>query len=105
MKVLAPLGHASRALFDELIETEKLQCWYCRGGYYEIYLTDRALESVKEEMRILSRHAFRPEKLSGPELREHEPAINERVVGGIFYPEAATINPYQFVVEMAERVL
>jgi D-amino-acid dehydrogenase len=103
MKILAPLGHASRALFDDLIETEKLQCWYCRGGYYEIYLTDRGLELAKEETRILSRHGFHPEQLSGPELRERERAINERVVGGIFYPEAATINPYQFVVEMAER--
>jgi glycine/D-amino acid oxidase-like deaminating enzyme len=27
----------------------------------------------------------------------------DQVVGGIFYPEAATINPYQFGAEMAER--
>ena len=41
MRTLAPLGHASRALFDELIQTEKLGCWFCRDGYYEIYLTER----------------------------------------------------------------
>jgi D-amino-acid dehydrogenase len=103
MEVLAPLGHASRALFDELIQTENLRCYFCRGGYYEIYLTERGIESAKEESGMLSRYGFHPEVVSGAELRKREPAINDRVVGGIFYPEAATINPYQFVLEMKER--
>ncbi len=103
MRILGPLGHASRALFDELVQTERLRCWFCRGGYYEIYLTERGLESAKEDMRMVATHGFHPEVLSGEELREREPAINDHVVGGIFYREAATINPYQFVVEMAER--
>ena len=103
MKVLAPLGHASRVLFEELMQTENLRCYFCRGGYYEIYLTERGIESAKEESGMLSRYGFHPEVVSGAELREREAAINDRVVGGIFYPEAATINPYQFVLEMAKR--
>ncbi len=103
MKVIAPLGHASRALFDELIQTENLHCYFCRGGYYEIYLTERGLKSAEKESRMLSRFGFDPGVLSGAELRKREPAINDRVVGGIFYPQAATINPYQFVLEMKER--
>lgn len=103
MRTLGPLGHASRALFDELVQSEKLRCFFCRAGYYEIYLTERGLESAKEDMRIIVPQGFHPEVLSGAELREREPAINDLVVGGIFYPEAATINPYQFVMEMAER--
>lgn len=103
MRTLGPMGHASRALFDELIETENLRCWFCRDGYYEIYLTERGLESAKAESGMLLRHGFHPEVLSGEELRRREPAINDQVVGGIYYPEAATINPYQFVIEMAGR--
>jgi D-amino-acid dehydrogenase len=103
MRTLGPMGHASRGLFDELIETENLGCWFCRDGYYEIYLTERGLESAKAESGMLLRHGFYPEVVSGEELRRREPAINDQVVGGIYYPEAATINPYQFVVEMAER--
>ena len=103
MGTLAPLGHASRALFDELIETEKLGCWFSPGGYYEIYLNQSRLESAQEEVRMISRYGFHPEVLSGAELRECEPAINDHVIGGIFYPEAATVNPYQFVLEMAKR--
>ena len=103
MKVLGPLGHASRALFDELIQTENLGCWFCPGGYYEIYLTERGIASAQEDTRILSRYGFHPQMLSGAQLREREPAINDQVVGGIFYPEAATINPYEFVLEIKER--
>ncbi len=103
MRSLGPLGHASRALFDELLETEKLRSFFCRDGYYEIYLTERGLESAKEDIRMIASFGFHPQVLSGAELREREPAMNDRVVGGIFYPEAATINPFQFVMEMAER--
>lgn len=103
MKILAPLGHASRALFDELIQTENLCCYFCRGGYYEIYLTQRGLNTAEQECRMLSRFGFHPEVVSGAELRKREPAINDHVVGGIFFPEAATINPYEFVLEMAKR--
>ena len=69
MKILAPLGHASRALFDELIETEKLRCWFCPGGFYEIYLTERGFKSAEKESRMLSRYGFHPEVVSGAELR------------------------------------
>ena len=86
MRTLGPMGHASRALFDELIETENLRCWFCRDGYYEIYLTERGLESAKAESGMLLRHGFHPEVLSGEELRRREPAINDQVVGGIYYP-------------------
>lgn len=103
MRTLAPLGHVSRVLFDELIQTEELRCWFCRDGYYEIYLTESGLASAKEETRMISRYGFHPEVISGDALREREPATNDSVLGGVFYPEAATINPYQFVMEMAQR--
>lgn len=103
MKMLAPLGHASRRLFDEIVEMEKLDCSFRRDGYYEICLTERGLESARKEATMLSRYGFYPEVISGQALREREPAINEHVIGGVFYPEAATIHPYRFVSELAER--
>jgi D-amino-acid dehydrogenase len=36
-------------------------------------------------------------------LREVEPALRREVLGGVFYSDAATLNPYRFVVEMAKR--
>jgi D-amino-acid dehydrogenase len=103
MRALAPLGHATRRLFDELVQTEKLECGFRGEGYYEIYLTERGLAAARKETADISRYGFHPEVMAGGVLREREPAVNDRVVGGVFYPEAATINPYHFVLEMAKR--
>jgi len=64
---------------------------------------ESGLESAKKETGTISRCGFHPAVVSGEALREREPAINDRVIGGVFYPEAATVNPYQFVMEMAQR--
>jgi len=103
MRIMAPLGHASRKLFDELIEQEQLDCCFHPEGYYEIYLTARGFESAKKEAALVAQYGFHPEIVSGEQLREREPAMNRDVIGGVFYPEAATLNPYRFVVELAER--
>lgn len=102
MHALAPLGRMSRHLFDELIDGEKLTCYFRREGYYEAYLTERGFESARHEAAMIARHGFQPEVVSGAALREREPAFNPVVVGGIFHPEAATINPYRFVLDLAE---
>jgi len=103
MTALAPLGRTSRCLFDELIETEKLKCYFRREGYYEVYLTERGWKSAQKEAALVSRFGFHPEVMAGGALRDREPDLNDRVVGGVFHPEAASINPYQFVSEMALR--
>jgi D-amino-acid dehydrogenase len=103
MNILAPLGHITRALFAELVETEKLECGFRPEGYYEIYLTEGGLESARKEAAFTSRYGFHPQVLPGGALRENDPAINDRVVGGVFHPESATIDPYRFVLEMAQR--
>ncbi len=103
MTAMAPLGRSSRGLFDELVETEKLSCHFCRDGYYEVYLTGQGWEAARKEAAMVSRFGFHPEVMAGGTLREREPALNDRIVGGVFHPEAASVNPYRFVLEMAHR--
>jgi len=103
MRTLGPLGHATRQLFDELVEQEKLECGYRQAGYYEVYLTGPGLRSAEKEASLVRRYRFHPEVVPGEALREREPALNERVLGGVFYPEPATLNPYRFVMQLADR--
>ncbi len=103
MGVLGPLGHATAALFEDLVTTEQLDCHYQRKGYYEVYLNRSVLDDVQPEIALLRCHGYRPEMLGGPALRLREPVLNDRVCGGIYYPEAATVNPHRFVRELAER--
>lgn len=103
MDALAPLGHASLALFDTLVASEGLNCDYERGGYYEICRTQRGLAEVRHDAAMMRKHGFHPRELNGDELRELEPALLEGVVGGLHFPEAATCEPHRFVLELADR--
>ncbi|NIM49085.1 MAG: FAD-dependent oxidoreductase [Gemmatimonadales bacterium] len=103
MRALSSVGHATTSLFQELVSEEELDCDFRREGYFEVYLTDRGLHAARGEATVMRQHGFRPEVLDGAALREREAALNDSVLGGIFYPEAATLNPYRFVLEMAER--
>ena len=103
MAALAPLGRASLDLFDVLVESENLKCDYERSGYYEICRTKKGLADVTHDAALMREYGYHPHGVSGDELREIEPAILEGVVGGAFFPEAATCDPHRFVLELADR--
>ena len=103
MEALAPLGHASLDLFDGLVASENLACNYERSGYYEICRTKEGLAEAAHDASMMRQYGYHPREMSGDELREIEPAILESVVGGVFFPEAATCDPHRFVLELADR--
>ena len=103
MGALAPLGQASLDLFDVLVESENLNCNYERSGYYEICRTKKGLAEVTHDAAMMRKYGYHPHEIGGDELREIEPAILEGVVGGVYFPEAATCDPHRFVLELADR--
>ncbi len=103
MSALAPLGHASLDLFDDLVASENLACNYKRSGYYEICRTQKGLAEVTHDAAMMRQYGYHPRDLQGAELREVEPALLEGIVGGVHFPEAATCDPHQFVLELADR--
>jgi D-amino-acid dehydrogenase len=103
MSALAPLGHETLKLFDSLVEGETLDCAYKREGYYEVCRTEKGLEGAKGDAAMMLAHGYHPRVLTGGELLEIEPALLEGVTGGVHFPDAATCDPYRFVVELADR--
>jgi len=103
MSALAPLGRASLDLFDDLVESESLECNYQRGGYYEICRTQKGLAEVTNDAGMMRRHGYNPRAMDGDELRDLEPAILENVIGGVHFPEAATCDPHHFVLQLSDR--
>ena len=103
MAIFGPLGHASMALFDKLVAEESLACAYRREGYVEVYRTAEGLAAGREDAALGRRFGYESAVLSGDEAREHEPALSDTIVGAIRYPVGATLDPYRFVVELAER--
>lgn len=103
LPVMGSLGHATRSLFDQLVEEEDLDCDFRTTGYYDVFRTSAGLATAKHEASAMRAVGFHPESLSGGALREREPALRQGIAGGVFYPEAATLNPHRFVLELAER--
>jgi D-amino-acid dehydrogenase len=103
MAALAPLGLRTADLFDELVEGEGLECEYRRAGYLEVYDTEAGLASGRQEADVVERHGFALEHLDGPALREREPLLCAGVRGGWFHGEGTVVEPYRFVLEMADR--
>jgi D-amino-acid dehydrogenase len=101
MAALSPLGLATPALFDELVNSEKLDCDYRPVGYLEVCRTEAGLEAVRREARLIGRHGFETQELTVAELREREPAIRDDVAGGIAHADGSTVNPGRFVREVA----
>jgi len=101
MNVMAPLGHEALADFDRLLEEEAIDCGYRREGYYEVCSTTAGLAAAREDAALIERYGHQPELVDGDELRRREPAFGPAVIGGVFYPEAATLDPGRFMAGLA----
>lgn len=104
MRVMAPLGIQALSAFDALVEEEALECGYRRDGYFDVCVTESGLKHARHEASIIARHGYHPETLDGGGLRAAEPNLGPRVLGGVYYPEARTLSPADFLSEMATRI-
>jgi len=104
MRIMAPLGKDTFALFRELVVEERIECEFRPDGYYDVCSTKEALGDTEHEADILMRHGYTPEVVDGDELRYREPAMGPGPIGGVFYPEAATLDPGLFLARLARVV-
>ncbi len=100
MRVMAPLGKESLALFDDLIEEERIECGYRRDGFYEICSSEQGLAAVRDEAALIRRHGYAPEEVDGDELRRREPELGPSAIGGVYHREAATLDPGRFLARL-----
>jgi len=105
MKVLGPLGHIGRHLFEELVQEEQLDCQFQPDGYYEVYRTQKGFDSAQAEIPLQRDHGYDTQALPGPALEEMEPALRSGTAGGLFFPEAATLDPGRFLSELARAAV
>jgi D-amino-acid dehydrogenase len=97
MRVMAPLGKETLELFEELVRVERIECGYRVEGCYEVCSTEKGLAGARHEAEIVRGFGYGPEALDGDELRAREPALGPATLGGVFYPEAASLDPGRFL--------
>jgi len=77
-----------------------------RKGLLLVAATEEGLAGARQELELVSPHGIPGHELDVNALRELEPAITGPVVGGVYFPNEAHLEPLQAVrllIEKAER--
>lgn len=101
MEVMSPLGLEALRLFEEAVRAEEIACSYRRGGYFDVCRTERGWADARHEADIIAKRGYHPEVLDGDALGVAEPALSREILGGVYYPEAATLDPHAFTTGLA----
>jgi D-amino-acid dehydrogenase len=97
MRIMAPLGKDTLALFAQLLDEERIECDARHDGYYEVCSTEEGLRDAEHEASIVLGHGYRIATLDGDEMRRREPVLGPSVIGGVHYEEAITVDPALFL--------
>jgi D-amino-acid dehydrogenase len=101
---LADLGRDMIDRFSDLVESNRLDCDYRVTGSDIVCWSQARLDFARREVRDLTKLGFPARALDAAEMRERQPALRDDAVGGAMLGEGASINPYRFVVQLAERL-
>jgi len=94
----------SRALLDQLVQDEQLQCEFDRSGTLYVYRNVEAFERSQAEAALLREVGVEVETLAAAAVRAREPALNDSIIGAHFHPGDARLRPNRYVAELARAV-
>lgn len=103
LSVLATLTQASLSLYDELIETEDLDCDYNHLGSLYLFKTNHGFEDGLKEASLMEEYGITSKQLNPEESRNLDPNISPQIAGAIYFKNDANINPDQFVQGLSKR--
>ncbi len=103
LPLLTGLQQESLRLFEQLV-AEGITCGFQRKGTMTVFKTDRAFEEGQHEAQLLREHGVSTEVLTGEEARKKEPLLREDVIGAVFFPDDAHLDPAAFTLSLAERL-
>ncbi len=102
LPLLISLQNESLNLFEQFA-SEGLAFGFQRKGTMTVFNTQQAFEEGVKEAESLKGHGLNSEILTAEKAREKEPLLSEKVVGGIYFPGDAHLDPADFVISLANR--
>lgn len=100
-----PLLVSSMSLYEQIVETESLDCEWQKRGLLFVYRTRKAFEAYRETNDLMAEHfdeGARP--LDGDELADFEPALKPGLAGAWFYEHDAHLRPDKLVDAWCENL-
>jgi D-amino-acid dehydrogenase len=98
---LVEICRASVDLWEEFAGRSPVKFGFERHGLLAVFENAQNLEAARGAIELVARSGVRAERWTADEIREREPAIVGRQVGGYFYPDDAHCEPYRAVQALA----
>ncbi|OQY30115.1 MAG: hypothetical protein B6I38_07670 [Anaerolineaceae bacterium 4572_5.1] len=102
--ILTELSVESQALFEEIIESEKLSCEYQQQGLMLLYKKEETFQEGQQMARKLEEYGISAEVFPADGLQSRFPPALPELTGGIFYKSDAHFDPAAFNAQLAQRV-
>ena len=103
--LIREMSLASVQLFDEIAAIEGVDFDYEKRGHLIAYLTEKGLKDGEAEARILTKHGVETRVMDASDIKTLDPNIENKAIGGIFYPQDAHLTPHKFVKGLASHIL
>ena len=100
----APLLLRSRALIEELVQMERLDCEFEALGTMNVFRDAANFEHSQALPAALAAVGIRVDVLDAASVRAREPALKPGVVGAFFNPGDAQLRPDRYAAELARVV-
>lgn len=94
----------SRALVEDLVYGQDLDCGFEAGGLHYVFRTERALEKQRRDLPLLDELGIPARVLDGAALAADEPALRPGMAGSVFFPGDAQLRPDRYTAELARIV-
>jgi D-amino-acid dehydrogenase len=94
---LVELCRVSVDLWEEVAKRSSVPFGFERHGLLAVYENTESLDAARRGVDLVCASGVRAERWSADEVREREPAITGRQVGGYFYPDDGHCEPYEAV--------
>jgi D-amino-acid dehydrogenase len=102
---IQPLLESSRALYQELVDSEGLDCEWQQAGLLFVYRMRDQMKAYAAIDRLLTESFHCPAKqLGGDEVAEFEPALKPGLAGGFFYHDDAHLRPDRLMLSLRKAL-
>jgi D-amino-acid dehydrogenase len=94
----------SRALVEDVVFGNDLDCGFQANGFHYVFRSGRALERQQRDLPLLAELGIAAQVLDGAALAADEPALLEGMAGAIHFPGDAQLRPDRYTAELARLV-
>lgn len=94
----------SRALTEDVVYGNDLDCGFRANGFHYVFRSARALERQQRDLPLLAELGIAATVLDGAALAADEPALREGMAGAIHFPGDAQLRPDRYTAELARLV-